>query len=284
MSINHGLGRGLSQLLGERNTSELLEGEVMLQVEIEDIKAGTYQPRKSFDTESLYELADSIKRNGLIQPIIVTKSDSGYTIIAGERRWRASKIAGLRNISVIVKNLHDKEMLEYALVENIQRKDLNVVEEAEGYLRLMGEFGYTQEELSIIIGKSRSHVANILRLNTLPNSIKQKLINGDLSMGHARALVGHSNAEDIAEMIIDKGLNVRQTENLAKTWHNSSKEEGKGGSENSGKRNDDLKELVDALSTKFGMKVTIEQIGNGGKVVFHYNTLEQLDGILTKLT
>jgi ParB family chromosome partitioning protein len=284
MSVSHGLGKGLSQLLGEKNAGELLENEVMLQIQIEDIQAGSYQPRKIFDAESLYELADSIKRNGLIQPIIVTKSDSGYVIIAGERRWRACKIAGLRNIPVIVKKLHDKEMLEYALVENIQRKDLNVVEEAEGYLRLMGEFGYTQEELSTIIGKSRSHVANILRLNTLPNSIKQKLLNGDLSMGHARALVGHSNAEDIAEMIIDKGLNVRQTENLAKTWHSPSKGEGRAAYENSGKHNDDLKELVDALSTKFGMKVTIEQIGNGGKVAFHYNTPLQLDEILTKLT
>lgn len=283
MSINHGLGKGLSELLGERNAGELIENETMLKVEIDNIKVGTCQPRKNFDAESLYELADSIKRNGLIQPIIVTKSDTGYIIIAGERRWRACKIAGLRNISVIVKNLHDKEMLEYALVENIQRKDLNVVEEAEGYLRLMGEFGYTQEELSSIIGKSRSHVANILRLNTLPNSIKQKLLNGDLSMGHARALVGHSNAEDIAEIIIDKGLNVRQTENLAKTWHNSPRGEGGEGYQNSTKNNDDLKELVDALSTKFGMKVTIEQIGNGGKVVFHYNTPLQLDEILTKL-
>ncbi len=284
MSISHGLGKGLSELLGERDTNKLLEDDVMLNIAIDDIKAGPYQPRKNFEAESLYELADSIKRNGLIQPIIVTKDEFGYTIIAGERRWRACKIAGLKNLPVIVRKLHDKEMLEYALVENIQRKDLNIVEEAEGYLMLMGQFGYTQEELSATIGKSRSHVANILRLNTLPNSIKQKLLNGDLTMGHARAIVGHSNAEDIAELVIDKGLNVRQTENLAKTWHSPHTGDGKSAYEHSAKHNDDLRELVAALSTKFGMKVTIEQIGAGGKVIFHYNTLEQLDEILTKLT
>jgi ParB family transcriptional regulator, chromosome partitioning protein len=285
MTINHGLGKGLSELLGERRGVDLLDRESILSVDIDNIKAGLYQPRKNFDNESLYELSDSIKRNGLIQPIIVTKTTSGYAIIAGERRWRACRIAGLKQVPVIVKKLHDKEMLEYALVENIQRKDLNVLEEAEGYLRLMGEFGYTQEELSTIIGKSRSHVANILRLNTLPDSIKQNLLSGALSMGHARAIVGHSNAEDIAKIVIDKGLNVRQTENLAKTWHSQSS---KGGNRTpydiESEKNNDLKELVEALSTKFGMKVTIEQLGSGGKVIFHYNTLEQLDDILTKLT
>jgi len=284
MSISHGLGKGLSELLGEKDGVSLFDNETMLNVEIDKVKVGTYQPRKNFDHESLYELAESIKRNGLIQPIIVTKNGANYSIIAGERRWRACKIAGLKAIPVIVKVLHEKEMLEYALVENIQRKDLNVIEEAEGYLRLMGEFGYTQEELSTIIGKSRSHVANILRLNTLPASIKQKLLDGNLSMGHARSLVGHSNAEEIAEIIIDKGLNVRQTENLVKTWHDSFKNNNKTSYAGSLEHNNDLKELVDSLSAKFGMKVTIEQIGNGGKVVFHYNTIEQLDEILTKLT
>jgi ParB family chromosome partitioning protein len=162
MSINKGLGKGLSELLGERDVLELSEHESLSNIPIDQITVGIYQPRKNFDRESLYELAESIKKSGLIQPIIVAQSNSGYVIIAGERRWRACQIVGMKEIPAIIKIVNEKEMLEYALVENIQRKDLNVVEEAEGYLRLMGEFGYTQEELSSIIGKSRSHIANIL--------------------------------------------------------------------------------------------------------------------------
>lgn len=283
MSINRGLGRGLSELLGEKESASevvLEEKESLARIPTDQLRVGAYQPRKNFDRESLYELAESIKKNGLLQPVVVANTKEGYTIIAGERRWRACQIVGMKEIPVVVREADDKSMLECALVENVQRKDLNIVEEAEGYLRLMGEFGYTQEEISTIIGKSRSHIANILRLNTLPDSIKAKLLDNKISMGHARALVGHKNAEEIADIIIDKGLNVRQTENMVKNWNKPFQESGK----NIRNIDPDLEEMMNVLSGKFGMKVTIEQAGTGGRIVFHYYTLEQLDDILTKLT
>ena len=278
MSVSRGLGKGLSALLGEKVT--IVEGESLVNILVDQIDPGLYQPRKMFDNESLYELADSIKKNGLIQPIIVIRNNDRFDLIAGERRWRASKIAGLNAIPAIVKELKTPEMLEYALIENIQRENLNIIEEAEGYLRLMGEFGYTQEELSTIIGKSRSHVANILRLNTLPDSIKQKLLHGSLSMGHGRSLIGHPHAEEIAELIVDKGLNVRQTEDLVRNWDKGPIERRNDFSGKSG----DLEEIMSILSGKFEIKVKIERVGNGGKLVFYYNNPEQLDGLLDKLT
>ncbi len=285
--MNQGLGKGLSALLGETLgdviESEKLAEDLMVDLPIESISVGLYQPRKNFTPDSLFELADSITKNGLLQPIIVAKDGDIYSIIAGERRWRACKLAGFKQIRVIVKDANSKQKLEFALIENIQRQDLNAVEEAEGYLRLMGEFGYTQEELSSILGKSRSHVANIIRINTLPESIKRDLVEGRLSMGHARSLVGHANAIEIAAAIIDKGLNVRQTENLSKSWNKQPENSGKRPYGSSVPQDGDLNDLVASLSSKFGMKVTIETVGDGGKVIFHYNTLEQLDDILTKL-
>ena len=278
MLVNRGLGRGLSVLLGEQEM--MLERESLVNIVVDQIDPGLYQPRKLFDNEALYELADSIKKNGLIQPIIVIRNNDRFALIAGERRWRASKIAGLTSIPAIVKELQTPEMLEYALIENIQRENLNIIEEAEGYLRLMGEFGYTQEELSGVVNKSRSHVANILRLNTLPDSIKNKLLHGELSMGHGRALIGHPKAEEIAELIVDKGLNVRQTEELVKSWDKGSSNEKNDWSNKSR----DFEEIENVLSIKFDIKVKIERVGNGGKLVFYYNNPEQLDDLLTKLT
>lgn len=278
MSINRGLGKGLSALLGEK--VENYEDDALVNLVIDQVDPGLYQPRKVFDNEALYELADSIKKNGLIQPIVVVKNNDRFAIIAGERRWRAAKIAGLNEIPAIIKNLQSQSMLEYALIENIQRENLNIIEEAEGYLRLMGEFGYTQEELSTVVNKSRSHVANILRLNTLPNSIKQKLLDGSLSMGHGRALIGHPNAEEIADMIVNKGLNVRQTEELVRNWDQSPQN-----THDAVFRNiNDTDEIINILSEKFGVKVKIERVGNGGKLVFYYNNPEQLDELLGKLT
>jgi ParB family transcriptional regulator, chromosome partitioning protein len=279
MSLNRGLGRGLSSLLGENFSENSQDGD-LCHILLTSIEPGIYQPRKSFDKDSLYELADSIKKNGLLQPIVVVKQGQNYVIIAGERRWRASKIAGLHSIPAIVRDIKTNEMLEYALIENIQRENLNIIEEAEGYLRLMGDFGYTQEELSAIVNKSRSHVANILRLNTLPSSIKKKIIDGLLSMGHGRALVGHQNAEEIASLIVEKGLNVRQTEALVRSWN--------GQLEDSSYKNSifdsDFDNIILALSQKFEVKVRIENVGSGGKVTFHYDSLEQLDNLLSKLT
>lgn len=279
MSKNRGLGKGLSALLGDVEFNK--EGAELAYIKLDQIDPGIYQPRKTFSNESLYELADSIKKNGVIQPIVVAKNNDRYVLIAGERRWRASKIAGFLDIPAIVKDLNNPEMLECALIENIQREDLNIVDEAEGYLRLMGEFGYTQEELSAVVNKSRSYVANILRLNTLPDTIKTNLINGDLSMGHGRCLIGHPHAEEIAELIIAKGLNVRQTEELVRNWDKNTQ-----GAEDYLKHygSDDINEIEQTLSKKFGIKVRVEKVGNGGKILFYYNNHEQLDDLLTKLT
>ena len=279
MSVSRGLGKGLSALLWENK--EEFDHETLVFIPLDQIDPGLYQPRRVFTTESLFELADSIKKNGLIQPITVVRNKDRFSIVAGERRWRASKIAGLELIPVLIKNIQSAEMLEYALIENIQRENLNIIEEAEGYLRLMGEFGYTQEELSNVVNKSRSHVANILRLNTLPEFIKQKMIDGSLSMGHGRALVGHPNAEEIAELIIEKGLNVRQAENLVRNWADFSDEESRNMAYT---KDSETEAIISILSEKFGVKVRIERSGSSGKLVFHYNTPVQLDSLLDKLT
>lgn len=286
---NTSLGRGLSALLKE----ELLpiENEEMVRlVDINKIESGKYQPRKNFEHDKIRELADSISNSGLLQPIIVTSEiDGKYRIVAGERRWRASKMAGLNDIPVIIKNLNDKEILEIALVENIQREELSAIEEAQGFERLINEFGYTQEKLAEILGKSRSHVANLVRLNQLPESIKDKVNLNLLTAGHARCLIGHSQAELIADYIIENDLSVRQTENLVKNW--SKKESIKQPNSNrfnnkiSQKSTDnyDLQILAKTLSNKLGIKISIEDYYVGGKLIFHYNNLEQLDSILSRL-
>ena len=286
---NTSLGRGLSALLKE----ELLpiENEEMVRlVDINKIESGKYQPRKNFEHDKIRELADSISNSGLLQPIIVTSEiDGKYRIVAGERRWRASKMAGLNDIPVIIKNLNDKEILEIALVENIQREELSAIEEAQGFERLINEFGYTQEKLAEILGKSRSHVANLVRLNQLPESIKDKVNLNLLTAGHARCLIGHSQAESIADYIIKSDLSVRQTENLVKNW--SKKESIKQPNSNrfnnkisqKSTNNYDLQILAKTLSNKFGIKISIEDYYVGGKLIFHYNNLEQLDSILSRL-
>lgn len=283
---NKGLGRGLSSLLGEMNVENNNPNMVNL-IEIRNIEGGKYQPRKHFSHDSLNELAESIKRNGIMQPIILSESENNrYSIIAGERRFRAAKLAGLEVIPAIINDYSPEKILELALVENIQREDLNIMEEAEGYARLMDEFGYTQEQVANIIGKSRSHIANLLRLNNLPDIIKIYLNTEALTMGHARTLVGHPMAEEIANIIIDRGLNVRQTEALVKNW--SDRENHRSGEkipQYNDSQNDDLVQLVKILSNKFGMKISIEnEGGNNGKIIFHFSSLEQLDSILTRLT
>lgn len=286
---NRGLGKGLASLLSE-NISHSREGDdnfSNLELDITLLKPGKYQPRRTFDTESLEELADSIKRSGIIQPLIVSKlSDDTYGIIAGERRWRAARIAGIQTVPVIIKDLAEDKILEIALVENIQREDLNAMEEAEGYSRLVEEFGYTQDKIAQMIGKSRSHVANMLRLNTLPSIIKNEIVDGNLTMGHARSLVGHNMAEQIARIVIGKALNVRQTEELVKNWDKKNAPVSKRENANRHSNNDDdLQSLVDTLSDNFGMKITIENASHGGgKVIFHFSSMEQLDSILAKLT
>jgi len=278
---NRVLGRGLDELFGSAIAPVRTEGDVIIHIRLDDLQPNEYQPRKHFDDNSLYELSDSIKRSGVIQPIIAYEINDGkYNIIAGERRFRASKMAGLDSIPAIVKKATEEELLEWAMIENIQREDLGVIEEAEGYLVLMERFKYTQEELSKILGKSRPHIANILRMNKLPESVKDLVRNKRLSMGQAKVLVGHSSAEEIASTIVGKGLNSRQAEHLAKNWGKADKFSAGEYRSNSGS---DLDELVSALSQKFGMKITIENTGAGGKVTFYFANLEQLDSILTKL-
>jgi ParB family chromosome partitioning protein len=216
------LGRGLSALLGE---SKLQQSEAIdrshgfvRMVELEKITAGIYQPRQFFNPEELQELADSIKLNGVLQPIILRTSgdEGGYEIIAGERRFRAAKLAGLKEIPAVIKKINNHEALELALIENIQREDLSLLEEAEGYQRLMNEFAYTYEQISQKIGKSRSHVNNILRLRNLPKEVQNLLSQKQISMGHARALINSNNPQELAKRILDESLNVRDIENLVR--------------------------------------------------------------------
>jgi len=274
------LGKGLSALLREEIVPiEISQASHTLNIEL--IEANLDQPRKHFSEEKIKELADSIVSHGLVQPIIVNKDISGkYKIIAGERRYRACKIAELKEIPVIIRSSSDKEVLEIALIENIQRQELTAIEEAEGLQKLVKEYGYTHNDLALSIGKSRSHVANLLRLNQLPSSIKDMINIGQLSMGHARCLIGIENAEDLAQKIIANGLNVRQAEELAGNRR-------KGEDVTSNARNkkekaidEDLVMLGQSLSEKFGVKVVVENSWNGGKISFHYGNLEELDSIL----
>ncbi len=210
------LGRGLASLIGEPVQGRPTlppEGEQRL-VFTSDLKAGQLNPRKDFRDEELAELAESIRNKGLVQPIIVRPSGSGYEIVAGERRWRAAQKAGLHTVPVIARDLSDKEVLELAIIENVQRADLNAIEEAAGYRDLIERFDYSQEQLSEIIGKSRSHVANTLRLLKLPESVRAMVQDGRLTAGHARALIGHEEAEALAQRIIEQNLNVREVEAL----------------------------------------------------------------------
>ena len=276
------LGRGLSSLLKE----EIVPIEITQasnSVDIELIEANIDQPRKMFDEEKIKELADSILSHGLVQPIVVTKIPSGkYQIVAGERRFKACKMLGLKEVPIVLKKLNDKEILEVALIENIQRQELTAIEEAEAFQKLVQEYGYTQGELAISLGKSRSHVANLLRLNQLPDSIKMMVNQGSLSMGHARCLIGLDNAEQLAAKIIANDLNVRQAEELAGSKRKKNKAI-KNGEKQESIVDEDLIMLGQSLSEKFGVKVIVENSWNGGKISIHYSNLEELDSILTQL-
>lgn len=284
-----GLGRGLVSLLDDVPPSLAMNQSNVDYVEIERLIPNPDQPRKIFNEEKLKELSESILVNGIIQPIVVNESEEfgKYVIIAGERRYRAAKMAELKSVPVIIKRLDEKETLEVALIENIQRADLSVIEEAEAYKRLIDDFGYSQSDIALSLGKSRSHIANILRLNNLPDSVKTMVNNGNLSMGHARCLIGLSDAEDLAAKIISADLNVRQTEDLVKIRSTKGKKnQPKSGIRNEESKNandDDMVLLGYSLSEKFGVKVVVENSWNGGKVIFHYSNLEELDSILSKI-
>lgn len=285
-----GLGKGLSALIEDT----MPEDNVLLNIDIELIINNPLQPRKTFSPESLQELAESIKENGIIQPIIVKKAtdNNHYEIIAGERRWRAAKIAELKEIPAILKK--SERSFEMAIIENVQREDLNPIEEAEGYQRLIDEYKYTQEKVASIIGKSRSHVANILRINNLSQKIKDKILENVLTVGHAKVLVGYDKADIIVDQIIKHNLSVRQTENLIQKIKDEGKE--RRNPENNiekkpvkkyNKSNllkQDISELELMLREKLGLKVDIISHLDKGQVIIYYSKPEEFDELLEKLT
>lgn len=275
------LGRGISALLGENQYAATQRGGPgaksagIAALPIEQLSPGVFQPRQRFNEEELNDLADSIRKNGIVQPIIARqKSDGTFEIIAGERRWRAAKIAGLSEIPAIVRTLTDREALEIALIENIQRQDLMPLEVAEGYRRLIEQFDYTQETLADALGKSRSQVANFLRLLTLPPPVQDMLRDGRLSAGHARTLVGSAHAAALAEQVVKRGLNVRQTEKLAQKYAGFINKQRlpRSEEENEAKRSAEQK-----LSRVFGMPVTVNMKGPGkGAITIAYQSTTDL--------
>tara|TARA_B110000285_G_scaffold5474_1_gene5807 strand:+ start:1488 stop:2336 length:849 start_codon:yes stop_codon:yes gene_type:complete len=270
--IKKGLGRGLSSLIGETKTEISTNN-----LSISDLVPNKFQPRKVFEEQGLLELTNSIKERGIIQPIIVRKSDgdkSKYEIIAGERRWLAAQKAGLNVVPVVVTNADDLKSLEFAIVENVQRNDLNVIEEAQGYQRLIKDFSYDQEKVAKFIGKSRSHIANFLRLLTLPNDVLKLIESKKLTAGHAKILVGLENAFFVANKIVEKKLSVRQAENFVKIF--------KIKKQTFKKYNDtNLQALESSIVDKIGINVSIKnKKNNTGLIVFEYKDLDQLNKII----
>ena len=281
----HGLGRGLGALLGDEDLSLDLdfsddEKSGIKNVKLSQLHAGRFQPRTNFDDDKINQLAQSIKEKGVLQPLLVRKDFQGYEIIAGERRYRAAIIAELEEVPVIEKELSDVETLEIGLIENIVRQDLDDLEEAAAFSKLMKDFSYTQEKISEIVCKSRSYIANSLRLLTLPDEIKDLLSLKKISAGHARCLIGCENPIEIANKIIQEELSVRQTEKLvAEKKHTETKKDKKL------KHKDyDLVEIEKNLTQKIGLKVQINTGKNGkGKVILNYKDIEELENIINKL-
>lgn len=281
-----GLGRGLSALLGESVPEEPIKGNPtsasgVRMLSISALVADPNQPRRHFDEEALETLADSIRTRGLIQPIFVRPHGQNFQIVAGERRWRAAQRARLHEVPVIVRELTDAETLEIALIENIQRQDLNAIEEAEGYARLIREFGHTQEALGKIVHKSRSHIANLLRLLDLPASVREMVVDGSLEMGHARALVSAPDPEKLAREVVAKGLSVRDTEKLARSAKPAVKR--KSGA-SPAESDPDIAALERHLGDVLGLNVRISHGEKGGTLAVSYSTLDQLDMVCQRLS
>lgn len=302
----HGLGRGLSSLLGDSlreepvasdsnadggATSTNSNGRSVQHIDVALLQPHPDQPRKQFDETALQELADSIALRGVIQPIIVRAVASGhYQIVAGERRWRAAQRARLHRIPAIVRDFTDAETMEIALIENVQRQDLNPVEEAEAYSRLIAQFGHSQEALGKLVGKSRSHVANMIRLLDLPGTVLDVVRDGRLSMGHARALIGVEDSSQIAQKVIDKGLSVRQVEKLAQQAKGKParavSDAPRSSRDSASVQPDaDIAALEQHLADILGMKVSIDHgAGDGGTLLLRYSTLDQLDMLCQRLS
>ena len=284
--VKRGLGRGLSSLLGEAAREQPIAGEAartagVQLVSVHRLVPNLGQPRRHFDEAALDELAQSIAQRGLIQPIVVRPAGDNYEIVAGERRWRAAQRAQLHDVPVIVRHLDDAETLEIAIIENVQRQDLNPIEEAASYQRLAQDYRHTQEAIAKLVGKSRSHVANLLRLLELPMSVRQAVVDGKLSMGHARALIGAADPAALAEEVIRRGLSVRETEELARGGKTKRvvqpAAEAQGG-------NADIAMLERQLRDQLGLKVGIVHGAKSGSVTITYATLDQLDMVCQRLS
>jgi ParB family chromosome partitioning protein len=300
------LGRGLAALLGDEDEAVESGGSGGAAapastaprsdkaLPIADLNPNPFQPRRVFDEEALETLAESIRANGLLQPILVRAREDGegYDIVAGERRWRAAQQAQLHEVPVVIRDLGEREALEIAIVENVQRRDLTPLEEAEGYRRLMAEFKHTQDDVAKAVAKSRSHVANMLRLLQLPESVQQMVQAGRISAGHARALLNAEDVEGLAQQVAERGISVRETERLAQDVKAAANGGGNGGNgtEKAGKgappvprKDADTRYLEDELSAALGLKVSVDAKGKGGKLVIEYATLDQLDNVIAKL-
>lgn len=282
-----GLGRGLDVLLGESkpttDSAAVEQVDKQTELPVEYLQRGKYQPRRDMSQEALQDLANSIKAQGIIQPVVVRplSKENSYEIIAGERRWRAAQIAGLAEVPVIIKHVSDEAAIAMALIENIQREDLNPIEEALALQQLQQEFELTQQEVANAVGKSRTAVTNLLRLMSLQDDVKTMLEHGDLEMGHARALLGLEGDKQstAAQAVVGKGLSVRQTESLVRKLQQE-KELEKVKTEPSA----DIKQLENELSDKLGAKVLVQHGAKGkGKLVINYNNLDELDGVLAHL-
>ena len=275
-----GLGRGLSALFGDiENKSDLRQDIITNKVRISDLERNKYQPRIIFDDEKLNELSESIKQNGIIQPIAVrpNKYEKGkFEIVAGERRWLAAQRAGLNEVPIIVMDIDDQKSLEIAIVENVQRQDLNIIEEAKGYQRLVKEFGYDHEKISQFMSKSRSHVSNTLRLLSLPEDIIGLIEEGKLTAGQARPLIGLPNASEIAENIVKKKVAAREVENLVKGK--------KGDTKNNQNEDPNVQFIRNEIESKLGLNIDIiNKKNNSGRIIIKYKTLDQFELVSKKL-
>ena len=288
-SKSRGLGRGLSALMSdiqvEPERGEAPRADRMLGVD--QIQPNPDQPRTRFAPEQLEELAESIREKGIIQPLIVRPFNDGYQIVAGERRWRAAQMARQHEVPVIIREMDDTEVLEIAIIENIQRADLNPIEEGQGYQSLIERFGHTQDKLSKALGKSRSHIANMMRLGSLPDPVKALVSEGKISMGHARALVPLEPdvAINRARMIVDQGLSVRQLENLLKSPDTGSQKKRSGGAgSGAGQKDADTRALENDLAAQLRMYVDIQHKGTSGTITIRYGDLDQLDLLCSLLS
>ena len=283
------LGRGLAALLGDAGPQASPADGGLHTLPIEQLEGGPFQPRRVMEQEALEELASSIRSRGILQPILARRHPAHpdrYQIIAGERRWRAAQLAGLHEVPVHVRALSDGDAMAASLVENLQRRDLNAIEEAEGLQRLLGEFSMTQEELAGAVGKSRSHISNTIRLLQLPPTVRREVMQGGLSAGHARALLGHPDPARAALVVISKRLSVRQTEAMAQSAGQAASIAPAAARLPVGPepaKDPEIASLERSLREKLGLKVEVQFHGRGGQIRIHYATLDQLDGVLQLL-